>query len=247
MFVAEIGDVGRFDNPSRLCSWAGLTPRHRESDTHIEPEGSPRWHVGRRGRLGAPAVRWEVTVTILGGLDIHRAQLTYDYVDLITGEVHTGRVTPADRSSLRVWLQRFDGDGDVAFTLEGCTGWLQRVHATLFHHGVPAVGASLVTATGHDQLASACLPPQARTGLSGRRHLRPPMTSSDCLPQLGVSRVEWRSRCMSVHCASGVAVRTSTSSRSGGRAPRWNGQHDHRPPPLDDRAVGLTAAPDDLL
>ena len=27
VFVAEIGDVGRFDNPRRLCSWAGLTPR----------------------------------------------------------------------------------------------------------------------------------------------------------------------------------------------------------------------------
>ena len=27
VFVAEIGDVTRFDNPRRLCSWAGLTPR----------------------------------------------------------------------------------------------------------------------------------------------------------------------------------------------------------------------------
>ena len=41
VFVAEIGDVTRFDNPRRLCSWAGLTPRHRESDTHIDAEGSP--------------------------------------------------------------------------------------------------------------------------------------------------------------------------------------------------------------
>jgi hypothetical protein len=31
VFVAEIGDVTRFDNPRRLCSWAGLTPRLRES------------------------------------------------------------------------------------------------------------------------------------------------------------------------------------------------------------------------
>ena len=36
VFVAEIGDVTRFDHPSRLCSWAGLTPRHRQSDTHIQ-------------------------------------------------------------------------------------------------------------------------------------------------------------------------------------------------------------------
>lgn len=62
-------------------------------------------------------------MTILGGLDIHRAQLTYDYLDLATGEAHTGRVVPADRDRLRVWLERFQGVSDVAFALEGCTGW----------------------------------------------------------------------------------------------------------------------------
>ena len=185
-------------------------------------------------------------MTIVGGIDIHRAQLTYDYVDLATGEVHTGRVTPAHRDQLRIWLERFRGLEGVAFALEGCTGWryvveelvrasvaahvaepaetaalrgkksraktdradarhlrqllvdgrvpeswippphvldarvlvrlykdlvdertgwLQRVHATLFHHGVPAAGASLVTTAGRDQLASACLPPAGRYAL----------------------------------------------------------------------------------
>jgi transposase len=32
-FVAEIGDASRFPTPKRLCSWVGLTPRLRESDT----------------------------------------------------------------------------------------------------------------------------------------------------------------------------------------------------------------------
>jgi len=32
VIIAEIGDVTRFRNPGQLCSWAGLTPRHRESD-----------------------------------------------------------------------------------------------------------------------------------------------------------------------------------------------------------------------
>ena len=32
IFVAEIGDVARFSSPEKLCSWAGLTPKHRESD-----------------------------------------------------------------------------------------------------------------------------------------------------------------------------------------------------------------------
>ena len=35
IFVAEIGDVTRFSSPQKLCSWAGLTPRHRESDTKV--------------------------------------------------------------------------------------------------------------------------------------------------------------------------------------------------------------------
>jgi hypothetical protein len=48
-----------------------------------------------------------VTVTIIGGLDIHRAQLTYEYVDVDTGEVSTGRVEPADRKRLRRRLERF--------------------------------------------------------------------------------------------------------------------------------------------
>src|SRR6187401_3498431 len=40
VFVAEIGDVRRFRRPEQLASWAGLTPKHRESDTKV-----------RRGRI----------------------------------------------------------------------------------------------------------------------------------------------------------------------------------------------------
>jgi transposase len=60
---------------------------------------------------------------IVGGLDIHRKQLTFDYLDTVTGEVRRGQITPADRAHLRSWLARFAGRGDVAFALEGCTGW----------------------------------------------------------------------------------------------------------------------------
>jgi hypothetical protein len=35
VFVAEIGDVDRFDSAKKLCRWAGLTPKHRESDTMV--------------------------------------------------------------------------------------------------------------------------------------------------------------------------------------------------------------------
>lgn len=50
VFVAEIGDVTRFPSPRQLCSWAGMTPRHRESDTKV--------HRGRITKQGNHLVRW---------------------------------------------------------------------------------------------------------------------------------------------------------------------------------------------
>ena len=50
VFVAEIGDVHRFTDPAHLCSWAGLTPTHRESDTVV--------HRGHITKQGSKAVRW---------------------------------------------------------------------------------------------------------------------------------------------------------------------------------------------
>jgi transposase len=35
VFVAEIGDVTRFPTAAALCCWAGLTPRHYESDKTV--------------------------------------------------------------------------------------------------------------------------------------------------------------------------------------------------------------------
>jgi transposase len=60
---------------------------------------------------------------IVGGLDIHRKQITFDYLDTVTGQVRRGQVSPADRVHLRAWLARFAGCEDVAFALEACTGW----------------------------------------------------------------------------------------------------------------------------
>ena len=50
VFVAEIGDVSRFSRPEKLCCWAGLTPRHRESDTTV--------HRGPITKQGSKLVRW---------------------------------------------------------------------------------------------------------------------------------------------------------------------------------------------
>jgi transposase len=56
-------------------------------------------------------------------LDIHRRQVTFDYLDAGSGQVRRGRISPACRESLRAWLQRFAGCDEVIFAVEGCTGW----------------------------------------------------------------------------------------------------------------------------
>jgi len=61
-------------------------------------------------------------MTIVGGFDVHRRQITFDYLDSETGEVNRGRIIPATRESLRQWLTRFEED-KATFAVEGCTGW----------------------------------------------------------------------------------------------------------------------------
>jgi len=50
VFVAEIGDVTRFRSPAQLASWAGLTPKHHESDLTV--------HRGPITKQGSRLVRW---------------------------------------------------------------------------------------------------------------------------------------------------------------------------------------------
>jgi transposase len=58
VIVAETGDIRRFPGPGQLCSWAGLTPRHRESDTKVS-----RGHVTKQG---SRILRWAVCEAIGG-------------------------------------------------------------------------------------------------------------------------------------------------------------------------------------
>jgi transposase len=60
---------------------------------------------------------------IVCALDVHRRQITYAIVDVRSGEMSRGRITPATRESVREWLARFDGVDHVHFALEGTTGW----------------------------------------------------------------------------------------------------------------------------
>ena len=94
MFVAEIGDVHRFADPSHLCSWAGLTPQHRESDTVVR-----RGHITKQG---SKLVRWAAVEAIqrqpagknIAKVAAARKLLTLVYYGLRDG-AHPGPDPPA--------------------------------------------------------------------------------------------------------------------------------------------------------
>lgn len=56
VFVAEIGEVSRFTRAEQLACWAGLTPKHHESDTHV--------HRGRITKQGSKLVRWAAVESV---------------------------------------------------------------------------------------------------------------------------------------------------------------------------------------
>ena len=73
VMVAEIGDVSRFRGPEQLSSWAGLTPRHRESDTTVIR--------GRITKQGSRLLRWAAVEAAIraGGSDLfasHHLRIT---------------------------------------------------------------------------------------------------------------------------------------------------------------------------
>jgi transposase len=86
-------------------------------------------------------------VSIVMGLDQHRAQITGEWIDTETGEVQRARVAPADRAGVRKFLSRFRG-AELEVALEATTGWrfvveeLRRVGASV-HLAEPAETAGL--------------------------------------------------------------------------------------------------------
>ncbi len=186
----------------------------------------------------------EALMAIVGAFDVHRRQVTFDVLDTASGQVRRGQIRPACRATLRQFLDRFAGQSEVSFAVEGCTGWrfiveeleragvkahladpaatadargskrraktdrtdsrqlreqlvegrlpeswippvlvrevraklecyhdlreehtawVQRIHATLFHHGVPVLDSALFTVAGRARLeAGEGLSPAAR-------------------------------------------------------------------------------------
>ena len=61
-------------------------------------------------------------MAIVAGLDVHRAQITFDALDSESGEVARGRIDATPAAVAR-WSERFAG-GEVDVAVEVCTGWL---------------------------------------------------------------------------------------------------------------------------
>ena len=101
IFVAEIGDVSRFPTPDKLCCWAGLTPRHRESDTKVSR--------GAITKMGSTLVRWaavEAVARYRGGEPIRDA---YERIAARRGR-RVARVAAARRLLTLVYFGLRDGE-----------------------------------------------------------------------------------------------------------------------------------------
>jgi transposase len=104
-------------------------------------------------------------MSMVMGLDQHRAQITAEWLDTVTGEVSRGRIVPADRSGVRRFLARFEGS-ELDVALEATTGWrfvaeeLRRVGARV-HLAEPAETSAL---RGNKQ--------RAKSDRADARHLR---------------------------------------------------------------------------
>jgi transposase len=99
VFVAEIGDVHRFTSAEQLCAWAGLTPRHRESDTKV--------HRGRITKQGSTLVRWAAVEAVQR---VHRGPVAHARVRI--GErrgANIGKVAAARRLLTLVYYGLRDG------------------------------------------------------------------------------------------------------------------------------------------
>lgn len=104
-------------------------------------------------------------MSIVGAFDLHRAQITFDWVDDWTGEARRGRIVPATRAGLREWLAALPA-AHGEFAVEGCTGWrfvVEELAAAGFvaHLGDPGEVAAL---RGSKR--------RAKTDRADARHLR---------------------------------------------------------------------------
>jgi transposase len=105
-------------------------------------------------------------MSIVGGFDVHRQQITFDYVDTESGELSRGQIRPATRRVLRAWLAERCAGVDAAFAVEGCTGW------RFVAEELSAAGVEVHLAEPADTANARGRKKRAKTDRSDSRHLR---------------------------------------------------------------------------
>src|SRR3712207_119881 len=103
---------------------------------------------------------------IVGGLDVHRRQITFDYLDERSCQSRRGRIAPADRLLLRRWLQTNLEGAPAAFAVEACTGWRFVVEE------LQRAGVEAHLAEPADTAAARGPKRRAKTDRTDARHLR---------------------------------------------------------------------------
>jgi transposase len=114
-------------------------------------------------------------VTIVMGLDQHRAQITADWLDTATGESWRARIAPADRAGMRRFAERFR-DQQLEVALEATTGWRFVVEE------LRAIGAQVHLAEPAETAARRGTKKRAKSDRADARHLRE-LVMVDRLPE----------------------------------------------------------------
>src|ERR1700729_1773682 len=132
------------------------------------PGGRP---AGVRARCGLRELgeRGGVWMTIVMGLDQHRAQITAEWLDTETGEITRSRITPAHRQGVRRFCERFRGQ-ELEVALEATTGW--RFVADELHQ----VGATVHLAEPAETAARRGNKKRAKSDRADARHIRELLT-----------------------------------------------------------------------
>jgi len=131
---------------------------------------------------------------MVGGLDLHRQQITFDIVDHGSGEVWRGRVWQPDRARVRRWLAndvaRRAAGRPVRLAVEGCTGW------RFVTEEITAAGFEALVAEPAQTQAARGPKRRAKTDRSDARLLRE-LLEQDRLPLSWIPPafvLEWRER-----------------------------------------------------
>ena len=104
-------------------------------------------------------------MTIVMGLDQHRAQITAEWLDTATGELSRARIAPADRAGVGRFAARFCGQ-PLEVALEATTGWRFVVEE------LQSVGAQVHLAEPAETAARRGTKKRAKSDRADARHLR---------------------------------------------------------------------------